>query len=103
MIPFGLSKEQFQARYRRCLERASEHLIDELRRLFSISVPDSVKDAEVQIFLGEDGLDTPEAWIYYRGENNKVDHSDPFHFSRKIDGAFRRPRKHGGIRRKVFL
>lgn len=77
MIPFGLSKEQFQARYRRCLERASQHLIDELRKLLSIAVPDSVKGAEVQIFLGEDGLDTPTAWIYYRGENNKVDHSDP--------------------------
>ncbi len=77
MIPFGLSKEQFQARYRRCLERASQHLIDELRKLLSIAVPDSVKGAEVQIFLGEDGFDTPTAWIYYRGENNKVDHSDP--------------------------
>ena len=76
MIPFGLSKEQFQTRYRRCLELASQHLIDELRKLFSISVPNSVKDAEVQIFLGEDGLDIPTAWIYYRGENNKVDHSD---------------------------
>lgn len=42
-----------------------------------IAVPNSVKDAEVQIFLGEEGLGTPKAWIYYRGENNKVDHSDP--------------------------
>lgn len=103
MIPFGLSKEQFQARYRRCLERASKHLINELRKLLSTAIPNSIKDAEVQIFFSEDGLDTPAAWIYYRGENNKVDHSDLIHFSRQSDGALSWPRKHGAIRRKVFL
>lgn len=76
MVPFGLSTAQFQARYKRCLERASNHLISELRSLFSTPVPDSVTDAEVQIFFGEDGLETPSAWIYYSGENNKVDSSD---------------------------
>jgi len=35
-----------------------------------------VQVAEVQIFMGEDGLDLPSSWIYYRGENNKVDHID---------------------------
>lgn len=77
MVPFGLSQEQFSIRYRRCLERASSHLINQLRELLHRPVPNSVKEAEVQIFLGEDGLDLPSAWIYYRGENNKVDHTDP--------------------------
>ncbi|MGZ9570030.1 hypothetical protein ACVTTK_11745 [Alcaligenes nematophilus] len=77
MVPFGLSPAQFQQRYKRCLERASKHFIAELRTLFALSVPDSVADAEVQIFFGEDGLETPSAWIYYRGDNNKVDSNDP--------------------------
>lgn len=77
MVPFGLSPAQFQLRYRRCLERASKHLIAELRTLFALPVPDSVADAEVQIFFGEDGLEIPSAWVYYRGDNNKVDSSDP--------------------------
>ncbi len=55
MVPFGLSTAQFQLRYKRCLERASKHLITELRTLFALPVPDSVADAEVQIFFGEDG------------------------------------------------
>ncbi|EKU30363.1 hypothetical protein AB6N01_20020 [Alcaligenes nematophilus] len=77
MVPFGLSPAQFQQRYKRCLERASKHFIAELRTLFALPVPDSVADAEVQIFFGEDGLETPSAWIYYRGDNNKVDSNDP--------------------------
>lgn len=77
MVPFGLAPEQFLVRYRRCLDRASSHLINQLRELFTRPVPGTVKEAEVQIFFGDDGLDLPAAWIYYRGENNKVDHSDP--------------------------
>lgn len=77
MVPFGLSPAQFQLRYKRCLERASKHVITELRSLFTLPVPGSVVDAEVQHFFGEDGLEIPSAWIYYRGENNKVDSSDP--------------------------
>ncbi|ARP52885.1 hypothetical protein ALFP_0998 [Alcaligenes faecalis] len=59
------------------MERASKHLIAELCTLFALPVPDSVADAEVQIFFGDDGLETPSAWIYYRGDNNKVDSNDP--------------------------
>ena len=77
MVPFGLSTAQFQLRYKRCLECASKHLITELRTLFALPVPDSVADAEVQIFFGEDGLETPSAWVYYSGDNNKVESSDP--------------------------
>lgn len=81
MVPFGLSKTQFQTRYRRCLEKASKHLINELRALFTLPVPDTVLSAEVQIFFGEDGLETPSAWIYYSGDNNKVDNNDPTIFA----------------------
>jgi len=76
VVPFGLSQQQFVARYRRCLDRASAHLIAELRTLFDRPVPSTVKTAEVEIFLGEDGLGRPSAWIYYSGENNRVDRSD---------------------------
>jgi hypothetical protein len=76
MVPFGLTLNQFVNRYKRCLNRASPHLIDELRSLFIHHVPSSVKSAEVQIFLGEDGLDRPAAWIYYSGDNNKIDSSN---------------------------
>ena len=77
MVPFGLNTAQFQARYRRCLDKASTHVITELRELFTQTVPDTVRSAEVQIFFGEDGLEIPSAWIYYSGENNKVDNRDP--------------------------
>ena len=76
MVPFGLSSAQFQARYRGCLDKASAHVIHGLRELFTQPVPDTVRSAEVQIFFGEDGLEIPSAWIYYSGENNKVDSSD---------------------------
>ena len=77
VVPFGLTEQQFVTRYRRCLERASREFIDSLQRLFSLSVPSSVREAEVQIFLGEEvGLEVPSAWIYYQGENNRVDRSD---------------------------
>jgi len=76
MVPFGLSQEQFHTRYRRCLDRASSHLINQLRDLVARPAPETVQVAEVEIFMGEDGLDLPSAWIYYRGENNKVDHTD---------------------------
>ena len=77
MVPFGLSAAQFQARYRRCLDKASTHVINKFRELFTQPVPDTVRSAEVQIFFGEDGPEIPSAWIYYSGENNKVDNSDP--------------------------
>lgn len=76
MVPFGLSQEQFQIHYRRCLDRASSHLINQLRGLVARPVPETVQCAEVQIFMGEDSLDLPSAWIYYCGKNNKVDHTD---------------------------
>lgn len=76
MVPFGLTQAQFLSRYRRCLDLASPHLILSLREFLSLPVPSSVKDAEVQVFFGDDGLSLPSVWIYFRGENNKVDHTD---------------------------
>jgi len=77
MVPFGLTQDQFSARYRRCLDHSSARLIEELRQLFGRTVPSTVRASEVQIFFGDDGLNKPAVWIYYRGDNNKVDHSDP--------------------------
>jgi len=76
MVPFGLSHEQFLSRYRRCLDKTAPRFITEIRALLSLAVPATVKDAEVQIFMGDDGLDSPSTWIYFTGENNKVDNSD---------------------------
>jgi len=67
MVPFGLSHEQFISRYRRCLDKASAGFIAEIRALLSLPVPTTVSEAEVQIFMGEDGLDAPTIWIYYTG------------------------------------
>ena len=76
MIPFVLNEEQFAKRYLGCLNRVSSDYIISLRELLSLSVPESVNEAEVQIFLGDDGLEPPNAWIYFQGKENKVDGSD---------------------------
>lgn len=76
MVPFGLAPAQFLARYRRCLDRAAPHLIAELRALIARPVPATVRQAEVQIFMSEDGEAAPAAWIYFTGPDNRVDRSD---------------------------
>ncbi|KJJ98823.1 hypothetical protein UB43_15835 [Pseudomonas sp. 21] len=83
MIPYGLSPEQFRTRYQRFLQRAAPVTIDKLRTLLQRSLPDESLTGEVQLFLGEDGLDSSEAWLYLRGENNKVDAADPGLFAGK--------------------
>jgi len=83
MIPFGLNEDQFVKRYRGCLDRVSSGFIKSLQELFSKPVPETVTEAEVQIFLGDDGMEAPSAWIYYQGKNNKVDSSDPSIFPGK--------------------
>jgi len=77
MVPFGLNEKQFVDRYKRCLDREASSFIGSLRKLFVVPVPDAVDEAEVQIFLGDDGMEAPSAWIYYQGTTNKVDSSDP--------------------------
>lgn len=83
MIPYGLSPDQFRTRYRRFLQRAAPDTIDKLRTLLQRRLPDESLTGEVQLFLGEDGLDMPEAWLYLSGENNKVDAADPGLFAGK--------------------
>nr|WP_294972897.1 hypothetical protein [uncultured Pseudomonas sp.] len=83
MIPYGLSPDQFCQRYRRHLQRTTPATIDKLRTLLARALPDEPLTGEVQLFLGEDGLDVPEAWLYLSGENNKVDASDPTLFAGK--------------------
>jgi hypothetical protein len=75
VIPFGLSEAQFSARYQRVLDAASPVVIGKLRELFSRRVNPDVLSARVEIFVDDDG-GVPSAWLYYRGENNKVDHKD---------------------------
>ena len=76
MIPFTLNEEQFVKRYLGCLNRVSSNYITSLKELLSLPVPESVTEAEVQIFLGDDGFEAPSAWIYFQGKENKVDSSD---------------------------
>jgi len=75
MVPFGLTESQFVSRYRRELDRVSSAIIAILRELFARAVNDDVKAAHVEVFLDEYGGE-PAVWIYYRGENNKIDHKD---------------------------
>jgi len=83
MVPFGLTSEQFSSRFLKSLEKKSPSFIDSLKKLFSVSIPDTVKSAQVQIFIGDDCMETPSAWIYYEGGDKKIDHSDPSIFAGK--------------------
>ncbi|WAC75728.1 hypothetical protein OU995_13990 [Roseateles sp. SL47] len=75
MIPFGLSESQFVSRYRRELDRVSSAAIETFRSLLGRAVNGEVKNAQVEVFLDEDG-GAPTVWIYYCGQNNKVDQTD---------------------------
>lgn len=77
MIPFGLSPEQFRERYRRDLQRAAPGVIQRLRELLRQPLEEGLRDGEIQLFLGEDGRDAAEAWLYLNGASNRVDASDP--------------------------
>lgn len=83
MVPFVLTESQFVTRYRQCLDRASSRFIDSLRTLFAVNVPETIAEAEVQVFIGDDGIQSPNACIYYQGAHNKVDHADPSLFPGK--------------------
>ncbi len=75
MVPFGLTESQFVSRYRRELDRVSATVIEILSSLFDRTVNDDVQTAHAEVFLDEYG-GAPSIWIYYLGENNKVDHKD---------------------------
>lgn len=77
MIPFGLSPEQFRERYRRDLQRAAPGVIQHLRETLRQPLEEGLRDGEIQLFLGEDGRDAAEAWLYLNGASNRVDASDP--------------------------
>ena len=84
-VPFGLSEASFCVRYRRELDRVSSATIAALRGLLQRAVEDGVGRAHVEIFIGEDGT-APSVWIYFSGENNKVDRSDQRLFAgRSVD------------------
>lgn len=76
MIPFRLNQKQFQERYAQCLDRLSSACIAELRTLLARPLPDDVKLADVQLFPGDDDPFIPAVWIYFQGDNNRVDKSD---------------------------
>lgn len=76
MVPFGLTNEQFATRYRRVLEKVSDSSIERIATILRLPVPPTVLAADIEIFMGEDG-GAPGAWIYFRGENNRVDSHDP--------------------------
>ncbi|WP_078082673.1 hypothetical protein [Microbulbifer mangrovi] len=85
MVPFGLTESQFVSRYRRELDRVSVSVIETLRSLFKRVINDDVHTAHIEVFLDEYGS-APSIWIYYRGENNKVDHNDESLFAgRSLD------------------
>lgn len=73
MIPFGLSPEQFRERYRRDLQRAAPGVIQRLRELLRQPLEEGLRDGEIQLFLGEDGRDAAEAWLYLNGASNRVE------------------------------
>jgi hypothetical protein len=76
-IPFGLSAEQFAARFCGQLEKHSAALIAELRSVLMKPIGQGVTSASIEIFLDADGETGPSFGIYFDGKNKKVDHSDP--------------------------
>ena len=85
MVPFGLTEKQFVLRYKKCLNKSSDFLINDLRKLFSLAVPPTVYKAEVEIFLNDgNDLVMPDAGIYFSGENNKVDQNDESVFPGRV-------------------
>lgn len=76
MVPFGLNQEQFAAMYSRHLERASSGAIEAIKTLLAQPIAPGVEEAHVEVFLDEDG-GAPSVWIYYNGNNNRVDNDDP--------------------------
>lgn len=88
MIPFGLNESQFSVRYHRELDRVSSSVIATLRELLARPVNADVQTAHLEVFLDDYG-GAPSVWIYYRGENNKVDRNDQALFAgRSIDLQF---------------
>jgi hypothetical protein len=75
-IPFGLSADQFAARFRGLLEKHSPALIRELREVLAMPIGEGVTSAHIEIFLNADGEFGPGVGMYFDGENKKVDHAD---------------------------
>ena len=76
MVPYGLNQEQFVSMYQHKLDRLSDQAIRALRELLAMPISHGVDNAHLEIFPDEYG-GAPNAWAYWRGKNNKVDHKDP--------------------------
>lgn len=75
MVPYGLTQEQFISMYQRKLDRLSDQAIHELGSLIALPIGHGVDEASLEIFTDEYG-GAPSTWAYWRGKNNKVDHTD---------------------------
>jgi hypothetical protein len=75
-IPFGLTPKQFAARFRGLLEKHSQTLLAELRKIFAMPIGAGVKSAHVEIFLDEESETGPSVGIYFDGKDKKVDDTD---------------------------
>ena len=76
MVPYGLNQDAFASMYQRKLDHLSDPMIRSLQRLLALPLDSDVDEASVEIFLDDDGA-APTIWAYWRGRNNKVDHTDP--------------------------
>ena len=75
MVPYGLTQEQFVSMYQRKLDNLSDQAIQAIRDLLFLQVGVGVDEASLEVFLDDSGA-APDVWAYWRGKNNKVDHSD---------------------------
>jgi hypothetical protein len=80
-IPFGLKPDQFAKRFRGLLDKHSNALLAELRKVVATTVGNGVTAATVEIFLDEYGERGPGVGMYFDGEGKKVDHTDPSIFA----------------------
>lgn len=75
MVAYGLNQEQFISMYQRKLDHLSDEAIRTLRCLLAIPLSQGVNEASLEVFL-DDYSGASSVWAYWRGKNNKVDHTD---------------------------
>jgi len=70
-----MTQEQFVSMYQRKLDHLSDHAICNLRSLLALPIGLGVDEASLEIFPDDYG-GAPSVWAYWRGKNNRVDHTD---------------------------
>jgi hypothetical protein len=80
VMPNGLTEEEFSRVYRSHLERHSEALIAEIKKMLSKPVHPDVSEIQVEVFPDEYGDGYASIEMYFDGRNKKIDRKDQSFF-----------------------